>query len=44
MTYIVVKDRLLNPLGSVLAITNILGKVATAALVISTTEALSQLK
>ena len=43
-TYIVVKDRPLNQLGSTLVITNILGKVATAALIIPTTEALGQLK
>ena len=43
-TYIFVKDRPLDQLGSVLAITNILGKVATAALIIPTTEALGQLK
>ena len=43
-TYIIVKERPLAELGSVLAITNILGKVATAALIIPTTEALGQLK
>lgn len=43
-TYVIVKERPLAELGSVLAITNILGKVATAALIIPTTEALGQLK
>lgn len=43
-TYVVVKERPLAELGSVLTITNILGKVATAALIVPTTEALGQLK
>jgi hypothetical protein len=43
-TYAIVKERPLAELGSILVITNILGKVTTAALIIPTTEALGQLK
>lgn len=42
--YAIIKNRSLAELGSILTLTNILGKVSTVALIVPTTEALGQLK
>jgi hypothetical protein len=42
--YLEAKDRPMSQAGSFLTYTNILGKVASAALIVPTTEALGQLK
>ena len=42
--YATIKDRPIANLGNLLTLTNILGKVATATLIVPTTEALGQLK